>query len=85
MKRLKILLWGLTVALELHPSLALMAIERFSGVSPEVICCRFTGLGKPEVNAWLTLRVVILEGRGFYYTRRLHPAQLLKCGEIGYK
>jgi hypothetical protein len=77
-KRLRIIFWSLTLAFEYRPSVALPAIERFSGVSPQIIRCGLTLFGEAKVNAWLTLWVVSLEGRGFHYTRRLHPAKLLE-------
>jgi len=60
-KRLKILFWGLTLALELRPSIALLAIERFSGVSPKIIRCGFTFLSEAEIPAGWTWWVVVLK------------------------
>ena len=61
-KRLKILSWGLTLALECYPSLALLAIERLSGVSPKIIRCGFTLFGEAEIPAGWTWPVVVLKG-----------------------
>lgn len=60
-KRLEILFWGLTLALELHPSLALTAIERFSGISPQMIRCGFALLSEAEIPARWTWWVVVLK------------------------
>ena len=60
-KRLKIPFWDLTQALELHPSLVLMAIERFSGISPQIIRCEFACLGEAEIPAGWTWWVVVLK------------------------
>ena len=62
----------------LYLRLALLAIESFSGVSPQIFWYGFTFLSEAEVDARLTIGIVSLEGGGFYYTRGLHPAQLLK-------
>ena len=61
-KRLRILFWGLRLAFELRPSLALLAVERLSGVSPKIIRCGLALFGEAEIPAGRTWRVVVLKG-----------------------
>jgi len=59
-----------------------LAVKSAIGIIPGCLRCSSTSISEPEISAWRTGWIMVLETGWLFSPGRFHPMQSLKVGEI---
>jgi len=66
----------------LHPVCWTLAVKRAIGITPGCLRSSSTSISEPEISAWRTRWIMILETRRLFSPCRFHPTQSLQCRKV---